>query len=586
MKKRLFIILLILLFPIFISNVQAKEGWVEENGEKYYYENDKPISGFKEIDGNTYFFGITTNKLLHGWQYWNGKFYLDKDGKVNQGWNTIDGEKYYVRDNYLVNKFQEIDGNTYFFGLTTYKLLHGWQYWNGKFYLDGEGKVTQGWNTINGEKYYVRDNYLVNKFQEIDGNTYFFGLTTYKLLHGWQYWNGKFYLDGEGKVTQGWNTINGEKYYVRNNYLVNGWVEDNGEDYFLGLTTYKLLHGWQYWNGKFYLDKDGKAKKGWNDIDGAKYYVKSKYLVKGMQDIDGEKYFFGNTTYKLLYGWQGSTDGYWYQDNTGKLLRGLQTLNDRQYKFNDTTGYLEGFKKENGKLYYYNPDGTQAKGVEYMMDRFWKFNTDTGAFEKIVRQIRVIDVSHNNGDIDWEKVKASKMVDAVVLRIGFGIGYEDNKFEYNKSELDRLGIPYTVYLFSYAENKNEALKESNSLISIFKKYKANVATNIFSIYYDLEDWYIRSTGENSNGISKSTYGEMITEFIQNTEKNLKIRTRVYASPSFIEARFPDYVKNYVTWIADWRGYLGYDGPHEGWQYSSTGSIPGIKGDVDLNYFYY
>ena len=182
--KKLLIIIALFISTITI-NVYAKEGWVEENGEKYYYENDKPISGFKEIDGENYFFGITTHKLLHGWQYWNGKFYLDKDGKVNQGWNTIDGEKYYVRDNYLVNKFQEIDGETYFFGLTTYKLLHGWQYWNGKFYLDGEGKVKQGWNNINGEKYYVRDNYLVNKFQEIDGETYFFGLTTYKLLYGW-----------------------------------------------------------------------------------------------------------------------------------------------------------------------------------------------------------------------------------------------------------------------------------------------------------------------------------------------------------------------------------------------------------------
>ena len=229
--KKLLIIIALFISTITI-NVYAKEGWVEENGEKYYYENDKPISGFKEIDGENYFFGITTHKLLHGWQYWNGKFYLDKDGKVNQGWNTIDGEKYYVRDNYLVNKFQEIDGETYFFGLTTYKLLHGWQYWNGKFYLDGEGKVKQGWNNINGEKYYVRDNYLVNKFQEIDGETYFFGLTTYKLLYGWQGYNGKFYAKEDGIIPKGWFNIGVDKYYSKDSHIVTGINNIDGINYY------------------------------------------------------------------------------------------------------------------------------------------------------------------------------------------------------------------------------------------------------------------------------------------------------------------------------------------------------------------
>ena len=294
MKKNIFIIA-ILLIIISTINVNAKEGWIEEDGEKYYYENDEAISGWKEIDGNTYFFGITTHKLLHGWQYWNGKFYLDNEGKVTQGWNTIDGEKYYVKDNYMINQFQTIDGNTYFFGLTTYKLLHGWQYWNGKFYLDNEGKVTQGWNTIDGEKYYVKDNYMINQFQTIDGNTYFFGLTTYKLLHGWQNWNGRFYLDNEGKVTQGWNTIDGEKYYVKNNYMVNKFQTIDGETYFFGLTTYKLLHGWQYWNGLFYADtQSGKIPNGWFELDNKKYYSKDNYTLTGINEVDNKKYYFTN----------------------------------------------------------------------------------------------------------------------------------------------------------------------------------------------------------------------------------------------------------------------------------------------------
>ena len=91
MSKKRVLLIIVLAISFLLVDVQAKEGWVEENGEKYYYENNQPVSGWKTINGNNYFFGLTTHKLLHGWQYWNGKFYLDKEGKVTQGWNTIDG---------------------------------------------------------------------------------------------------------------------------------------------------------------------------------------------------------------------------------------------------------------------------------------------------------------------------------------------------------------------------------------------------------------------------------------------------------------------------------------------------------------
>ena len=153
-----------------------------------------------------------------------------------------------------------------------------------------------------------------------------------------------------------------------------------------------------------------------------------------------------------------------------------------------------------------------------MANKFWKFNELTGEFEKFVRQIRVIDISSHNGNIDWQAVKNSNMVDAVILRLGYSVGYIDSSFIRNKTELERLGIPYSVYLFSYAENANEALMESNFLINAIRNHNVNIASNIFGIYYDLEDWIIKSTGENSYDISKDTYGQMITTFIENTEK--------------------------------------------------------------------
>ena len=168
------------------------------------------------------------------------------------------------------------------------------------------------------------------------------------------------------------------------------------------------------------------------------------------------------------------------------------------------------------------------------------------------------------------------MVDAVILRLGYGDQWFDNKFFKNKAELERLGIPYSIYLFSYAENKNEALAESNFVINSVRNHNINIATNIFSIYYDLEDWIVRSTGENSYGISKDTYGEMITTFVDNIERNLWIKAIVYASEYYVYDRFPEYTYKYATWIANWtKAGITYPYNYEGWQFTSKANIPGI-----------
>ena len=98
-KRILKVMVLAFLCTIIIPNAQAKiaidennimnnrteNGWITEGGKTYYYENGKMVHGFKEINGKTYFFGITKGALLTGWQELpEGRFYLYEDGSIKQ----------------------------------------------------------------------------------------------------------------------------------------------------------------------------------------------------------------------------------------------------------------------------------------------------------------------------------------------------------------------------------------------------------------------------------------------------------------------------------------------------------------------
>ncbi len=631
-----------------------KQGWQEIEGKTYYVENNYITKGFKEIEGKTYFFGITKGALLTGWQELpEGRFYLYEDGSIKQGWQEIEGKTYYVENNYIARGFKEIEEKTYFFGITKGALLTGWQELpEGRFYLYEDGSIKQGWQEIEEKTYYVENNYIARGFKEIEGKTYFFGITKGALLTGWQELpEGRFYLYEDGSIKQGWQEIDGKTYYVKDKYIVRGTLEIDGtpyqfnketgvlvsglyivdnnqvfiidengnrlygwqevdgkkyyiaEDgyavhdfytidgvtYFFGMTKGALLTGWQELpEGRFYLYEDGSVKQGWQEIEGKTYYVENNYLVRGFKEIEGKTYFFGLTKGALLTGWQNLTSDnlqIFYSNMDGTVVFGNQTVDGRDYAFGED-GFLDGFIYQDGSMFYYNPDGSLATGIQRIAGRYYQFNEITGAFEKYVNQRIVIDVSAHQEDIDWEAVKNSGLVDAVILRAGYGVSWMDTYFLHNVSELNRLGIPYSVYLFSYAENGNEASMEADNLINIIKNSQANIASNIFSIYYDLEDWHISSTGESSDGITQSDYETMYHTFANKVESALGVEVKIYASKNFIETRFPSSLRPYVGWVAQWGPQLTYQGTYEGWQYTSDGSVPGINGRVDMNIFYY
>ncbi|WP_278508219.1 GH25 family lysozyme [Bacteroides nordii] len=217
----------------------------------------------------------------------------------------------------------------------------------------------------------------------------------------------------------------------------------------------------------------------------------------------------------------------------------------------------------------------------------WMYNCNNSnaqkfKFIKAEQKTRVIDVSYHQGQIDWNKVYNTGIY-GVMLRIGYW-NTEDGRLSEYINEVKRLGIPYGIYIFSYANTTNGANIEANFTKSIISKYNLNPT---LGIYYDLEDWYI-SADNTSNTLSKDQYDNIARTYINSVSGYVgsKYKVKVYADLNHVNNRFGSYARGESDWIAHYNASeCGYKGSYSLWQYTSSGTVDGIRGYVDLNYLY-
>lgn len=201
---------------------------------------------------------------------------------------------------------------------------------------------------------------------------------------------------------------------------------------------------------------------------------------------------------------------------------------------------------------------------------------------------KIIDVSEHNGKIDWNKVKASG-VDGAIIRVGWGYLGEDEYFQRNVSECNRLGIPYGIYLYSYAYDANFAYAEANGTAEMLSKVNLNLS---YPIYYDIENF----GAWNDNGTTRvppknaAEYEKVIGTYISRMEElGYKGKVHVYSYRSYLQNQLKSpRILPYVSWIAAYTPTLGFNNTYyngeEGWQYTSTGSVSGVSGRVDISCF--
>ena len=197
----------------------------------------------------------------------------------------------------------------------------------------------------------------------------------------------------------------------------------------------------------------------------------------------------------------------------------------------------------------------------------------------------VIDVSSWQGDIDWAKAKADG-VEGAIIRLGFGWGNDaDAKAQRNINECKRLGIPFGIYWYSYAEDASGSRQEGNDVVSKLRQFGVSPNDLRYPVYYDLESWtwtgHTPPTNPNVyNGIVNAWYGALQSGGYQNLG--------VYSYTSYLQGPLNNaniYAK--TRWVAQYgpqMEFTAFGTNDRGWQYTSSGQINGISGSVDMNAF--
>lgn len=185
-----------------------------------------------------------------------------------------------------------------------------------------------------------------------------------------------------------------------------------------------------------------------------------------------------------------------------------------------------------------------------------------------------IDVSKNNGQIDWKAVKADG-IDFAIIRCGYGenrVEQDDIRWEENAAGAAAARIPYGVYLYSYADTVSKAVNEAQHVLRLLNGRKLS-----YPVYYDMEDpaVFASTTAEERGKIAKA--------FCKKIEA-AGYKAAIYASASAFTNQLPEQTFNqWNRWVAHYSTKCGYNGTYHMWQATNQGRVAGIEGNVDINF---
>lgn len=188
-----------------------------------------------------------------------------------------------------------------------------------------------------------------------------------------------------------------------------------------------------------------------------------------------------------------------------------------------------------------------------------------------------IDISKWQGNADFNAIKHSG-VEFIIMRAGYGrdVSQRDEKFETYYAACKKHEIPCGVYWFSYARTPEDAEREAAACLEVIKDKQFE-----YPIYFDMEN----SVTVNLANLGKAQCTAIAKAFLDKVEK-AGYWVGLYMSKSPLESFISEEVRQrYAVWVAHYTDKTTYSGQFGMWQYSDTGKIPGIIGNVDLDLCY-
>lgn len=283
-----------------------------------------------------------------------------------------------------------------------------------------------------------------------------------------------------------------------------------------------------------------------------------------------------------------------YKKNKEQALETIGTANT--YENNNSSDYNDIEKKVSDN--YYNLSGKKILLEDGTFGEIWiPVLENVPAFSKDKEQIKYrngrkyyiensqitsllgVDVSVHQNDINWEKVKESG-IDFAMIRLGYrgygsGEAGLDENYEKNIKGAREADIDAGVYFFSQAITAQEAVEEANLVIKSLEGLDVN-----YPVVFDWE--IITDDSARTDNVPVDILTDCCVAFCE-TIKNAGYTPMIYQNKRTSIFKLDlNRLTDYDFWLAEYNDEPSYYYDFAMWQYTSSGRVPGISGNVDLN----
>lgn len=198
-----------------------------------------------------------------------------------------------------------------------------------------------------------------------------------------------------------------------------------------------------------------------------------------------------------------------------------------------------------------------------------------------------MDVSQHNGKINFKKAKRDG-IEFVFIRVGY-TGYTKSSFSLNLDkkyktyikDATKAGLKVGVYWYSQSTKVSEAKKEAKALLRAIKGYSITMP-----VVFDYEFADTKKGRLDSAKLSKTNMTANALAFL-NTVSNAGYDACIYASENFLgEHLYANQISSsFKVWLANYSSKTNYKGDYEFWQHTAKGRVSGMRGNVDINFWY-